>query len=112
MDGCGKYTNVLVVQGDKFRGINQRVINEIDELYGVWASEIQPSLFIDCCGEEPFKAPSMTLPDLKGRIGALIQTLRDETPDYVKQWRQKQLARLTEKLDQQSPTRDSSGQPA
>jgi len=43
VDGCGKYTNVFVVEADGYRRVNQSLINEIDRLYESLADDVQPS---------------------------------------------------------------------
>lgn len=94
VDGCGKYTNVLVIEADRWRRIDQSIINEIDRLYEAWASEISPALLLDCFGEAPHKRTTMSRDDLKTALGTTIQRLRDAVPDEVRQWRAAQWERL------------------
>jgi hypothetical protein len=111
VDGCGKYTNVMIVEADRWRRVDQKFVNEIDQLYEVLASEIQPALMLDCLGERPHDEPSLTLEGLKGRIADAIKRLRDDTPEGVKRWRQRRWERLRAQALQRSPTDDSPSQP-
>jgi hypothetical protein len=111
VDGCGKYTHVFVVQADYYWRIQQKMINEIDQLYESLASEHQPALIMQCLGQEPRDEPSMSLDTLKQRTVAIITKLRDDTPGGVKRWRRERWQRLRAQALQRSPTDDPSTQP-
>jgi hypothetical protein len=106
VDGCGKYTHVMAVEADQWRRIDKRVVNEIDQLYEVFGSEIQPALLLDCFGEQPNAQSSLSLAGFKGRVTDVIARLRDDTPESVKRWRQRRWERLRDQLSQQSSTDD------
>lgn len=87
VDGCGKRTHVVAVEGDDYRFIEQSLINEIDALYDVMALEVQPAQILSYFGEEPRFRPSMSAEDFKQRIARVTESIRDATPSSVKQWR-------------------------
>jgi len=103
VDGCGKYTQVLAVQGNHFHRIDQKLIDELDKLYDAYTSEIQPAQVMECFGEPLLTKPSLTLDSFKERIGEVIATLRSNTPERVKQWRLQRLERLKARQAAQSP---------
>jgi hypothetical protein len=112
VDGVGKHTHVIAIEGDDYRFIDQSLINQLDDLYDVLALEVQPAQILDYLGETPGFRPSMTSDGFRSRIGEIVTAIRDGTPDSVKQWRQERLARLIAQQAQKSPKEKSSGPPA
>ena len=110
VDGCGKYTNVLIVEAEQFRRIPQDIVNEIDSLYEMLSSELQPNFVLECLGEEPGQRPLLSRDQFVSRITDIRQRLKDSTPDAVKQWRRRRYESLGAAQAPQSSTDADSGQ--
>lgn len=111
VDGCGKYTDVLVVEAEQFRRISPDVVNEIDQLYEAHSTEIHPASILEYLGEAPLRQPRMSRDQVARRLADIRAVLRDSTPDTVKQWRAQRFQRLVAEQAQKSPKRDQKDQP-
>jgi hypothetical protein len=111
VDGCGKYTNVFVVEADSYRWIPQSVVNEIDALYESLSVEVQPDFVLDCLGEDLTRKRKVSRDDLMRQIGEITTRLRESTPESTKQWRRERWARLRDEADRKPSTATSSDQP-
>jgi hypothetical protein len=77
VDGCGHYTDVLVVQENGWRRIPREIVSEIDVLCRGFSAEIAPAMIMDCFGETPWTPVTVTMEQFKERIAAAKAKLRE-----------------------------------
>jgi 20S proteasome alpha/beta subunit len=111
VEGCGKHTDILIIEADGFRRVHKSIVNEIDALYEVLSYELQPNFLHRCFGERSPSGQSSES-DFTAQLHRLTTQIRDTAPEWVTQWRRDRYLRLVGEQDPKSPTPDSSDPPA
>ena len=110
VEGCGKHTNAMIIEADRFRRVPQAIVNEIDTLYEELSYDLQPN-FIHKCFREKSLIGELSEAEFIEHVNRLTGKIRNSTPPAVMQWRRDRNARLAAEQDRKSTTAKSPDEP-